>query len=100
MRPLRRFRDWINLKLVRRKKTRWIQKQIQAIGGNDARGSARRLRQLHIRRLKDAIIIDLMTRHRIGEIKRLTRDEWERMEYRRQTLSLAELARIKKRCEE
>lgn len=100
MKALQRFRTQIRRRLERWFKARWLKKQIQATGGNVARGSARRHRQAEIKAIKDALIIDLMTRHRLKEIKPLSKDEWNVMEYNRISLPLSKILEIKRRVEE
>ena len=99
IKQLRQFRDRVRLWRARRRKEKWLQKQIELRGGNEARVSARRLRRQEILHQKHSIIKDLMIRHGIGEITSLTKEEWWEMNYKTGRMTMSRILQIKKRVE-
>lgn len=99
IKQLRQFRDRVRLWRERRRKGKWLQKQIELRGGNEARVSARRQRRQEILHQKHSIIKDLMTRHGIREITPLTKEEWWEMNYKTGRMTMSRILQIKKRVE-
>lgn len=96
---IQQFRDRVRLWRARRRKEKWLQKQIELRGGNEARVSARRQRRQEILHQKRTIIKDLITRHRIGEITPLTKNELWELEIVRDRMLMSRILEIKKRVE-
>jgi hypothetical protein len=83
----------------KRRKRKWLLKQIELRGGNEARVSARCQRRQEILHQKHSIIVDLLARNRIGEIRPLTKNELWELEIVKGRILFGRILEIKKRVE-